>query len=601
MSRLFKIRERIYLTIYDSKAKVLLIFKYAGILVSLVALGSITLYYGFVKNLTSVELSSIIINVSLIFYSIKFLVKWFYDFRPLEYLKNNWLEGLVLLVFMIYILITALSDASVFELLTLHLNSEHIATYSLIVIQIYFLFVVFLEVAASSTKIASLNLNPAMLLVLSFLILISTGTGLLMLPELTYNGISFLDALFTATSASCVTGLIVVDTATAFTFKGQIVIMLLIQLGGINIISFATFFVTFSKRAGGLKYQSLLKDFLSAEKLSDSRQILREIVFFSLLFEIIGTVLIFLSWGDKHLFADTAQKIFYSVFHAVSAFNNAGFSLFTSNLFENGINQLYSLQLILIFLVFFGGLGFITIQDVFSFNKLRLKRNPWRKLQVNTKVTLLFTTSLVIAGTVLFYFLETNNTMKGQGGTAKIITSLFQSVTTRTAGFNTVDISALSIPVFILFIFMMFIGASSGSTGGGIKVTTFAIIIKSAIATIRGQVNVEFFKRNIPFKIVDRAYSIALFSITIIFLSTFLLAITEPGKDFMQLLFEEFSAFGTVGLSTGITSSLSAAGKVIILISMFIGRIGTLTLALAISKKVISTKYKYADASIMIG
>lgn len=601
MSRLFKIRERIYLTLYDSKAPVLSFFKYSSILVSLVALGSITIYYGFPKDLATIEYSSIIINVSLFFYGIKYLVKWFYNYNMLEYLKSNWTQGLILLVFMVYISVTAISDRSVFEMLTLHLNSEHIATYSLILIQIYFLVVVFLEVASSSAKIANLNLNPAMLLLLSFLILISVGTGLLMLPELTNGGISFLDALFTSTSASCVTGLIVVDTATAFTYKGQIVIMLLIQLGGINIISFATFFVTFSRKAGGLKYQSLLKDFLSAEKLSDSRLILRQIVLFSFLFELLGTLLIYFSWGEQTMFADTAHKIFYSAFHSVSAFNNAGFSLFTNNLFESGIRQLYGLQLIIIFLVFFGGLGFITIQDVFSFDKLKLKRNPWRKLQVNTKVTLLFSISLVVVGSVLFYYLEKGNTLKEQHGAGLIITSLFQSVTTRTAGFNTVDIGALAMPVMILFMFLMFIGASSGSTGGGIKVTTFAIIIKSAIATIRGQKNVEFFKRNISFKVVNRAYSITLFSFTVIFVSVFLLAITEHDKSFMQLIFEEFSAFGTVGLSTGITASLSPAGKIIILISMFIGRIGTLTLALAISKKVISSKYKYADAAMMVG
>ncbi len=601
-NRFYKFREKINLAIYDSKTRVLVWFKYASVLVSLVTILSIIYYYGFPKDTMTSIVTSYIVDISLIFYFLKFMVRIFYDFHPIRFVRNNWFEGVVLLLLIIYLTIIFVSGRRILDLLTSHLDSEHMAAYLLVFLQFYFLFSVLFEIGKKSIIPGRLNFSPATLLLLSFLVLIATGTGLLMLPEMTFHGISFLNALFTATSASCVTGLIVVDTATFFTFKGQLVILILIQLGGINIISFATFFVTFSRRIGGIRYQSLIKDFLSAEKLSDTRKILREIVLYSLLFEVVGTVLIYHAWGDSIDFGKFRDKVFYSIFHAVSAFNNAGFSLFTNNLFEEGIRHLYGLQVVIMVLVILGGLGFITIQDALNVGDYKQRiRHPWKRLRVNTKVTLVATAVLILVGSVGFYLLERNTLFNSESTAGIIITTLFQSVTTRTAGFNTVDIATIGTPALILFIFLMFIGASSGSTGGGIKITTFAVILKSALGTIRGKENVEFFKHTISFGVVDRAYSVALFSLSIIFISTFCLTITDPNISALSLFFEEFSAFGTVGLSTGITGMLSAGGKVIIILSMFIGRIGTLTLALSISKKVLYSKYKYAHTPMMIG
>ncbi|MCB0821435.1 MAG: hypothetical protein KDC09_01965 [Bacteroidales bacterium] len=598
----YKFREKINLAIYDSKTKVLSWFKYSSVLVSILAILSIVYYYGFPKDTLSSEITSYIVDFSLLFYFLKYMVRIFYDFHPIRFVRNNWVEGIILLLLIIYLSIIFTSGRRILDLLASHLDSEHMAAYLLIFLQIYFLFSVLFEIGKRSILPGKLNFSPATLLLMSFVFLIAIGTGLLTLPEMTHSGISFLDALFTATSASCVTGLIVVDTASFFTFKGQLVILILIQLGGINIISFATFFVTFSRKIGGIRYQSLVKDFLSAEKLSDTRKILREIVLYSIFFEAIGTLLIFHAWGDSIQFGKARDKIFYSLFHAVSAFNNAGFALFTDNLYDSAIRNLYGLQLIIIALVIFGGLGFITIQDVFNVGDYKKRiRHPWKRLRVNTKVTLVTTSVLLVIGAVGFYFLEQESLSRSESTLEIVITSLFQSVTARTAGFNTIDFATLRTPALILIIFLMFIGASSGSTGGGIKITSFAVILKSALATIRGKENVEFFKHTISFTAVDRAYSVALFSLSIIFISTFFLTITDPDIPAMNLFFEEFSAFGTVGLSTGITGSLSMAGKIIIIFSMFIGRIGTLTLALSISKKVFYSKYKYAHANMMIG
>jgi Trk-type K+ transport system membrane component len=290
------------------------------------------------------------------------------------------------------------------------------------------------------------------------------------------------------------------------------------------------------------------------------------------------------------------------LFHAVSAFNNAGFSTFSNNLYQNGIRNLYGIQIVVILLIFFGGFGFMSMEDIFSWSRIKERRKMrWKRLNISTKVTLYMSLSLITLGAITFYVLEKNTLFAGENPFQIAVTSVFQSVTTRTAGFNTVDIGALRTPVLIMFIFLMFIGAGSGSTGGGIKVTTFAVIVKSALATIKGEKHVVFYKRTIPFSTIDRAYSIALFSITIIFVSAFFLSITEPNVGFLKLLFEEFSAFGTVGLSTGITPFLSSAGKTIIITSMFVGRIGSLTLAMALSTRALSTNFKYAESSIIVG
>ncbi len=596
-SRLFKIREKINLRLFSSKNFVAQAFHVLSFLVLTFAIGVGIYYYGFPKTVRSTHLAEETMLLSLLFFFFRYIIFVLYDFHPLNFIKQNKLEGGALFLFVIYIIFPSFFNKLIFKDLFDDLVNNH----SLLLLQFYFFAIIGIELGKSGAKFAALNLKPATLLVLSFVLLIGTGTGLLMLPEMTVgHHFDFLNSLFTATSASCVTGLIVVDTATFFTLKGKLIIMVLIQLGGINIISFATFFATFSKSSGSIKYQSMMKEFLSTERLSDSKNILRSIVEFSLLMEAIGTLLLYLSWGNIH-FTNWKSQLFTSVFHAISAFNNAGFSTFTNNLAENGVRNLYGLQIVIIFLIFFGGFGFVAMQDTFSIKSVRRRlKSPWRKLNTGTKITLYMSLFLIGIGALVFYIIQ-KDSMAGDSWYQVAVTSVFQSVTTRTAGFNTVNIGKLGTPVLMFFMFLMFVGAGPGSTGGGIKVTTFAVIIKSAIATIKGEKSVVFFKRTLPFSTIDKAYSIALFSISMIFISTFFLAITEPGVSLLKLLFEEFSAFGTVGLSTGITASLSAAGKAIIITSMFVGRIGTLTLAMALSTRVISTKFRYAETSVMVG
>ena len=598
-----RIHETLNIIRYDSRNLVLKIMPFLRILVSLAAVGSIIYYYGFPKTDKAVTICMGIIKFSFVFYVFKYLLYLLFDAHPLQYIRTNLVESIIIILLIVFGISYEIFGRHLITTLTNRLDLPDIITYLILIIQIYFLIIITIEIGQASSFLAKLDIGPAMLLIFSFLFLILSGAGLLMLPEMTVNHhIPFINALFTSASASCVTGLIVVDTATFFSFKGQMVIMLLIQLGGINIISFATFFTTFYSRSTSVRYQSLMKDLLSTDKFSDTRTILREVIFYSLIFEFIGSVLIYFSWGNHIVFPSLKNRLFFTIFHSISAFNNAGFSLFTNNLYEQGIRYAYNLQIIIAFLIVFGGIGFITLRDILS--NVSLHRKPihfFKRLHVNTRVAMLVTVILIITGAVMFYLLERKNALAGRDITNDVITSLFQSITTRTAGFNTVDFSRLSVPLIILFMFLMYIGASPGSTGGGIKTTTFAVVIKSALDTLRGKRHVEFYKHSVSFDSINKAYSLILFSGTLIFIFTFLLSITEPGIAFSRLLFEEISAFATVGLSTGITGSLSIAGKYILIFSMFIGRVGTLTLILALSKKAFYTRYKYGKANIMIG
>lgn len=588
---------------YNIRGVINHIMPVARILVSLAAVGSIVYYYGFPQSSDTALVALSIIRFSFYFYIFKYLLYLLLAQHTKEYIRENRMESIIIFGLIFFGLLYLIFGHQILKNFSETYYLSYILPYLLLFVQLYFLIIVSIEIGQASPIIAKLDLGPAALLILSFFILILVGTGLLMMPEMTvHHHIHFVDALFTSASASCVTGLIVVDTATYFTFKGQMIIMFLIQLGGINIISFATFFTTFYLRSTGVRYQSLIKDFLSTDKFSDTRSILRQVVFLSAFMEITGSVLIYFLWGNHYQFGSGRDRVFSSVFHAISSFNNAGFSLFTDNLYEQGVRNAYGLQIVVAILVITGGLGFIALQDIQKKFSFRKKKNaPHPALQVNTRLVLWVSGILLLTGTAIFYFFEDDTLLKGQSLGHALITSFFQSVTARTAGFNTVDFGQIGLPMLTIFMFLMYVGASPGSTGGGIKTTTFAVLIKSAIDTLRGKKNVEFFKRTISFDNINKAYSLVLFSIALIFLSTFLLSIFEPKTDFVRLLFEEISAFATVGLSTGITAGLSVGGKIIIIISMLVGRVGPLTLALALSKKAIYTRYRYGRTNVMIG
>ncbi|SDL15975.1 potassium uptake protein, TrkH family [Catalinimonas alkaloidigena] len=596
--------EQLNRRLYSSRDFVADFLRYLTILNVTGALLLLTYRYGFA--LSGVESIALLRGFDIIFtmFVVIYLVRVFYAFERAAFIRETWFECILVSILSVGGLIKFVTGDRVLEILLWTFNiSQSDRTYQL-VISLFILLLSSFELTKASLQISNIQIKPATLFIASFLLLISLGTGLLMLPNMTTapGSMPFLDAFFTATSAACVTGLIVVDTATYFTLKGQWIIMGLIQLGGIGIVTFATFFAGLLTQQVGLKHQSIIREHLSSETLFEAKGLLRRVVTITLLIEFLGFVLIFLTWGEEVEFASGRQKIFFSLFHSISAFCNAGFSLFSNGLYELPVRNAYVLHVIIAGIIILGGLGFNVINDLFSIRALRERlEKPWKDWTLGTKLALYVSLALILVGTVLFMALERNHLLADHALVPALITSFFQSVTTRTAGFNTVDMAALSEATVIMFLALMFIGASPGSTGGGIKTNTFFLITASALSTIRTRTAVEVAGRTIPSELLAKAFSVFAFGIAYNLLGIFLLTITERGKPLIAIMFEQVSAFATVGLSMGITSSLSPLGKLIIISSMFIGRVGTITLALAVSSRVANSQYRYPTGYVMVG
>jgi trk system potassium uptake protein TrkH len=578
--------------LYTSKSAAYSLLRIFSIFFSIVSTGVLIYAYGFYHELGELKDLFLILNFLFGTYVVNYLIRLLYSFHRVEFLNRNWFEGVLMLI-----IIFNMVFLHFFEMKPLH------EAYQMLITNYFFVLIIF-EFIKISTKINKINLEPATTFIVSFIILIGMGTLLLMLPASTVGrgSMPFIDALFTATSASCVTGLIVVDTGTYFTTKGHFILLCLIQMGGLGIITFATFFSSFFAKGTGIKHQSIMQNIFRSESLLSAQGLFKQIIVITLLIEGIFAVAIYFTWGNEVYFENPGQKIFYSIFHSVSAFCNAGFSLFTDNLYAPEVRKAYMLHLVMAFTIIFGGLGFPVIEDVFSLKNLRERlAYPWKDWKLSSKIAIYTSFALIIFGMVAFFLLERNNTLQDMNFMERVITSFFQSVTTRTAGYNTVDFTKLTEPIIIVMIFLMFIGGSPASTAGGIKTSTFYIIVVSAIASIREKSRVEIGNRTIPNDLLFKAYSLFAFAVTFNFIAVFILTITEPGAGFLNLAFEQISAFGTVGLSTGVTSKLSIIGKIIIITSMFVGRVGLLTLALTLSRRGVSTSYRYPNAHIMVG
>ena len=436
------------------------------------------------------------------------------------------------------------------------------------------------------------KLSPAQFLVLGYLFVITIGTFLLMLPQAstTRGSIGFLTALFTATSATCVTGLIVVNTSTAFTVFGQVVIMALIQVGGLGIMIMSTLIALILGKKISLKERILIQEDLNQFKISGLLRLIQYVIALTLTIQGIGAIFLFIRLRyDYSIF----RSIYFSIFHAISAFNNAGFDLFGTSL--EGYFGDPIINLTIISLIVLGGLGFAVIVELLGWEGKK-------KFSLQTKLVLTVTGLLTIVSFAIIFVLETGNlnTIADASLGDKIISSFFLSITPRTAGFNTIPTGSLRSTTLFFIVIAMFIGASPGSTGGGIKTTTFGLIVVTAFNKIKNKKDIEFYKRRVDYEVVFKALTIILLALMIVLLMTFILTITEDGQ-FLEILFEVVSAFGTVGLSTGITGELTSIGRVLIIITMFLGRVGPLTLALALGQKVKHGKYRYPEEKIMVG
>lgn len=452
-------------------------------------------------------------------------------------------------------------------------------------------------------------LNPAQLFISSFLSVIFFGTFLLMLPNATYDGIEFVDALFTSTSAVCVTGLIVVDTATYFTLFGQSIILFLIQVGGLGILTFASYFSFFFKGGSTYENQLTLSEMTNSDKVGDVFKTFKNIIVITMTVELISAVLIYLSL-DKSMISSFVEKVYFSIFHAVSAFCNAGFSTLTNSIYEEGFRFNYALQLVIIATFVLGGLGFpivvnlinyikYKILNILRFNSASGQYRPW-VLNLNSRITLITTISLTAVGFVLFLLLEYNNTLAEHSFFGKLVNALFGAATPRTAGFNTVDMTALAFPTLMITFLLMWIGASPASTGGGIKTSTFAIATMNIISLAKGKQRIEVFRREIADVSVRRAFATIALSLIVIGFGVGLISIFDGEKGLLNIAFESFSAYSTVGLSLGITGSLSTASKIIVAVIMFVGRVSMLAIMVALFKNVKHKNYRYPSEEITI-
>ncbi len=453
----------------------------------------------------------------------------------------------------------------------------------------------------ASHRLLHMNIQPSLLLVLSFLFLILTGTGLLMLPRSTVaGGMHWIDALFTATSAVCVTGLIVVDTATYFTPLGQAVLLVLIQLGGLGIMTFTSFFALIGGAPRGLREYTTLRSLLGEESLARIRSTVVAIVLVTFVCEVLGAVALYHFWPE-HTASGQGPRWWMAVFHAVSAFCNAGFALLSDNFADAGLARCAPVLWISMGLVIVGGIGFPVIRDLTTWVwARRARRYPYPRLSLHTRLVLLMTLILIVVGAIGLYLLEGTRAFAHFGNPYAPLAALFHSVSARTAGFNTVDIRTLGPAASFLLIGLMWIGASPGSTGGGVKTTTVAVAVMNMYALAQGQERVELFHRQIAPIVVVRAFATVILSFFFIAGMLFLLLITE-NADFLDLLFELVSAVSTVGLSRGITPDLSPLGKLLTTVAMFFGRVGLLTIVMTLIPARPVRRIDYPQETVLVG
>ncbi|OHB77472.1 MAG: hypothetical protein A2Z25_16940 [Planctomycetes bacterium RBG_16_55_9] len=454
-------------------------------------------------------------------------------------------------------------------------------------------------------------------LIASFVVLIISGAGLLMLPAASAPGkenVGFVDALFTATSATCVTGLVVKDTGQDFSVMGQVVILALIQLGGLGIVVFGAVFALLLGQALSLRESVAMQDLLSASTISRIGNMIAFVFVVTIFIESLGAVSLFGMWegGIQH-------RWFCSVFHSISAFCNAGFSLFDTSFMK--YSRSWQVYVVICPLVIMGGLGFSVLHDLADvaadrvrrffkkcFNKrYRFAMEAPKRMRLQTKIVLTVSASLIFLGACAIFFFEryAPGPQVGRSGSVgdMVTGALFQSITARTAGFNTVDISALSPSSKLVLILLMFIGGSPGSTAGGIKTVTIAVVVMTAVAALRRRFEVEMFQRSVRAVIVGRAVTITLLFVAVLFSVTLALSVTENSNGFtmLEVIFEAGSALGTVGLTTGITPFLTTAGKMIIIATMLVGRLGPLTLLAALTFNLKPVRYNYPDEAVIVG
>lgn len=455
--------------------------------------------------------------------------------------------------------------------------------------------------------------NPSLILASSFFIIILVGAGLLMLPRATYNGISWIDALFISTSATCVTGLVSVDVPSTFTLEGQIIIMLLIQIGGLGVMTITSFFAMFFMGNTSLYNQLAVGDMISTNSLNSLLSTLLYILGFTLAIEGIG---MFLIWFDIHgtLGMTFYEELYFAAFHSISAFCNAGFSTLPGGMGNEMVMHNHNfLYIVLSLLIVFGGIGFPILVNMkntifyylrYMWAKIFFRRRRFVKqihlYNLNTKIVLFMTGVLLLAGTLVILLFEWNNAFAGMNTADKVVHAFFNSVCPRTAGFASVGLTTLSTQTLLLMIILMMIGGGTQSTAGGVKINVFAVILINLFAVLRGVERTYILHREISSDSVKRSNAALILYLLIVFIAIFLMTIIEPQASVMALVFECVSALSTVGSSLDLTPALGNAGKLIIIVLMFVGRVGAFTLVSGLISQEKKKNYKYPSDNIII-
>ena len=455
----------------------------------------------------------------------------------------------------------------------------------------------------------NLQRHPAKILVLSFVLVIALGALLLTFPRATTDGhgANPIDAVFTATSATCVTGLSTLNTVEddhadptrgTFTPFGQFVILILIQIGGLGIMTLSAATIMFAGRNLDFKRRALMQSLLDEQSARALRKTIRDIFVMTFVIEGLGAV--FLAWRFWALDMPVGQAVWIGLFHSVSAFCNAGFSLFGDSL--SGFRADGWINLIHAILIIAGGLGFVAVTALCARRTWAQGMGPgWRRLSLQIRLVVVVSLSLIVGGTILTFFLEYSHSLKDLPVGEKLLASFFQSVSFRTAGFSTIEMSDISRSMLIAACVLMFVGASPGSTGGGVKTTTVSVLFMSIRASLLGRRDVEIGKHTVNRQVVTRAISIVAIAALFLTVGFVLLLITQPHISFESLLFESVSALGTVGLSMGATSEIDTSGKLIVMVLMFVGRLGPLTVALAVGERRNVTGFRYSEERVIVG
>ncbi len=515
--------------------------------------------------------------------------------HPWRYVRSHWVELGVAVVAVALLAFRRVVQQGVHVLLP-GVDWERVVLVYLVLTQALVVSSLAVRAVRNHARIGLWEIHPGALLLLSFVLLSLAGTGFLLLPAATVRGISLVDALFMATSAVCVTGLTVVDTATTFTGVGKVVLLVLIQLGGLGLMTFMSFFGLLFTAGLGVRERVLLGEIFAVESLAEMRQLVFQIVGLSLAVEFVGAALLY--WYDGGGLPLEAERAFRALFHAVSAFCNAGFALYSDNLIAQQQNVPY--LAVVAALVVLGGLGFPVLSALLALRPWKGK--VWRlqhRLPVSARLVLLTTAALIVGGTVVLWLFERDGVFRSFSPEEQWFQALFLAVVPRTAGFNSVPMSELSVPASLVVVFLMWVGASPASTGGGVKTLTLAVALIGAVQLLR-QGRVQLFHREIPVESVVKALSAVVASAAVLLMSAFVLQLLEPRHSWIDVLFEAASALGTVGLSRGITPELGTAAKLLLCVMMLVGRVGVLTVLSLLLPARPAERYRYPSEPVVI-